>query len=354
MGVGLSPAESAAGRFAIDGPLREVRPHPGGHIHESFVVAADRRYLLQRLNTQVFPRPELVMENIAAVTAHLASRGERTLTIVAARDGTRLVRDPSGEAWRMYELLEGTVSRATARDAADAERAAAAFGRFQRALSDYSGPALHVTIPRFHDTKARITALEEAAVTAPSDRIRRARAVLEALTPHRVTLALFFGAVQFRYEAIVRIAHHDAKIANVLFDERTGEAVCVVDLDTVMPGLSLFDFGDLVRSMVSPAAEDERDVAHIVAEPARYEAIARGYLREMRDQLIDDEVGCLPLFGEAMVFEQAVRFLTDYLQGDRYYRIAREDHNLDRARAQLALLESMREQHDAFSRMVHR
>jgi len=350
---GLAAATAAAGGFAIDGPVREVRPHPGGHIHRSYIVTGgSRRYLLQGMNTRVFTRPEQVMENVAAVTAHLASRGERTLVIVRARNGDALLRAGDGGTWRMFEFLEHAVTRETARDAADAEAAADAFGRFQRALADYHGPPLHVTIPRFHDTAARVEALDRAVHADASGRAARAAGALAAVDRHRTRLAPLFGTAASRGDAVVRIAHHDAKIANVLFDARTSGSLCVVDLDTVMPGLSLYDFGDLVRSTVSPAAEDERDVARIAADPARYAAIVRGYLRGTGGLLAPSERALLPAAAEAMVFEQAVRFVTDFLEGDRYYPVARAEHNLDRATAQLALLESLVAQRDGFHRMV--
>ena len=346
-------AAAAAPRFAIEGAVRDVRPHPGGHIHRSFVVtASERRYLLQRMNTDVFRAPELVMDNIAAVTAHLVKRGQRTLTVIPARAGGSLVRDHAGGCWRMFDLIEGVVTRERANDAADAGSAARAFGQFQRALEDYRGPRLHVTMPGFHDTLQRVAALDLARAEDWNDRAGEAADAFECVDRHRSRLANFFMAAQVRYEAIVRVAHHDAKIANLLFDAASGEPICVVDLDTVMPGLSLFDFGDLVRSMVSPAAEDEPDPSRGAAEPARFAAIVRGYLDGVHHMLSADERGLLPFAAEAMVFEQGVRFLTDHLEGDEYYRIDRAGQNLDRARTQFALLESLVQQEAEFSRMV--
>ena len=354
MEVTLSAAQDAANRFAIQGSVREVTEHPGGKIHASFVVmAGSRRYLLQSVNTHVFTQPELVMENVAAVTAHLVSHGERTPAVIGTREGGMLWRDETGGVWRMFEFIDRATTMETARGTAEAERAAAAFGRFQRVLADYAGPALHVTIPAFHDTGARLAALDQAIEAAPPERRERAQPVTAALETLRSEYAGFFGSAAERKGA-TGIAHHDAKIANVLFDSRTGEALCVVDFDTVMPGPLLVDFGDLVRSMATSAAEDERDAADVAAEPVRYGAITRGYLRHMADRLTEEDRSQMPMFGETMVFEQTVRFVTDYLDGDRYYRVTRAEHNLDRAWAQLSLLRSLREQHATFSRLVKR
>jgi len=353
VGVAASAAAEAAGQFAIDARGVEVQPHPGGHIHEAFLVTADRRrFMLQRMNARVFPRPELVVANIAAVTEHLTRKGTRTLRLVPARAGGWLARPAAGGAWRMSEFIEGSVTLETARDALEAERAAAAIGEFQRALADYAGPTLHLTLPGFHDTARRVAALDRAAEAAEPSRVSTARDVLEGLRRHRTALADFFARARAEDPARERIAHHDAKIANVLFDARTKAVLCVIDLDTVMPGLSLYDFGDLVRSMVSPAAEDEPDPSRVHAEAERYAAIVRGYLAGTGAMIGDAERRLLPGAAEAMVFEQGVRFLTDYLEGDRYYRIARPEHNLERARAQLALLDSLAAQGAEFRRMV--
>jgi Ser/Thr protein kinase RdoA (MazF antagonist) len=360
-GALLARAAEVAPRFDIEGTIRDVTAHRGGHINDSFVVATTaRRYLLQRLNPRVFLHPEQVMENITNVTGHIAralaavgtkDAERRVLTVIPARGGGGLVRDDAGDSWRMYRYIEGAVSRETARDAADAQAAARAFGLFQHQLADYHGPALHATIPNFHATHKRVAALERACSGAPADRLRNAAAEI-ALVKENSVLALLFDVARNRYEAIERIAHHDAKIANLLFDETSGEALCVVDLDTVMPGLSLFDFADLVRSMVSPAAEDETDAARVTAEPARFAAIVRGYLGGVGDLLRSDERGLLERAAEAMIFEQGVRFLTDYLEGDTYYKTSRPAQNLDRCRTQFALLRSLWRQQAEFTRLA--
>ena len=342
-------ATEVAAQFAIDTPVRAVTPRPGGHIHDSFVVATSTgRWFLQRMNTRVFPSPERVMENIAAVTDHVARAApdrRRSPGLVRARAGGWLVRDAFGGCWRMFTHVDGATSREEARGEADAAAAARAFGQFQRRLSDYDGPPLHVTIPGFHDTPSRLEALRRAAA---DDRLARARGAEReiAFAEEQHALAHTLADAQDRGELPLRIAHHDAKIANVLFDETDGEVVCVVDLDTVMPGSSLYDLGDLVRSMVSAAREDEPDPRRVTADPTRFGAIVRGYLDGVDGLLSEAEHPLLPMAPLTMVYEQGVRFLTDHLDGDAYYRIERPAQNLDRARAQFALLASLQRQHD--------
>jgi hypothetical protein len=357
----LDLARTIAARFVVDGDPRDVTRHVAGLIHDSFIVSTGtRRWFLQRMNTRVFQEPERVMENIAAVSAHLtrvvqheglADAERRVLRAAPARTGGWLVRDDVGGCWRMFAYIEHALARASAAGAPDAESAARAFGAFQRRLADYDGPQLHLTIPRLHDTQRRYHALERA---LREDRPGRARAAAPeiAAAAARRDLAGTLTDAHARGEIPKRIAHNDAKIANVLFDETNGEALCVVDLDTVMPGLSLYDFGDLVRSMVSAAAEDEPDPRRVSADPARFAAIVRGYLDGAGDLLLDAERRLLPLAAETIVYEQGVRFLTDHLAGDTYYKTSRPGHNLDRCRAQFALLASLARQRADFERIV--
>ena len=262
-------AAAAARAFAL--PDGDVRVEPfagGGHITASWLVTVlgdaprGRRYLLQRLNTHVFTRPALVMENVARVTGFLADTlasepdaERRALRLVPTRDGAMWHVDGAGGWWRVFHFVEGTVTRETARSADEAYEAARAFGRFQRALGTWSSPRLHETIPGFHDTPGRVAALERAAARDAAGRVHEARAELETLLARR-GLAHALAEAHTRGDAPERVVHNDAKIANVLLDAHTGEGMCVVDLDTVMPGLSLYDFGDLARSMSSEAAED--------------------------------------------------------------------------------------------------
>ena len=339
-------------RFAIDAPVVAVEPFsgPAGHINASYVVTTPRggRFFLQRLNRHVFPDLDALMENVARVTRHVGG----PLRLVPTREGLVWARDDQGDVWRLYGFIEGAVARTMA-SAADAERAARAFGAFQRALADLPGPRLHETIPHFHDTPRRLESFECAVQRDSAGRAAEARKEIAQVQGRRELAAVLVKAAASG-TVPERIVHNDAKLANVLFDAASGEALCVVDLDTVMPGLALFDFGDLVRSMATRAAEDERDTSRVRLEPELFESIARGYVAATRELLTPAERELLVPAAQVIVFEQAVRFLIDHLEGDRYYRIARPGHNLDRCRTQLALLDALLAGERALEQIVTR
>jgi aminoglycoside phosphotransferase (APT) family kinase protein len=248
--------------------------------------------------------------------------------------------DAAGETWRLVPWIEGTRSVERAATEREARETARAFGRVLRQLADLPGPRLFETIPGFHDTPARVAAFERIVTEDRVGRAREALSEIEAILDRR-PLAAALAARVADGELRERPAHNDAKIANVLFDAGTGEALCVVDLDTVMPGLALHDFGDLVRSGVSDSDEDERDLARVSVRPSFYEALAEGFVEGAGDALSPAERALLRTGAEVIVYEQALRFLGDYVDGDRYYKTARAGHNLDRARAQIALLASL-------------
>jgi hypothetical protein len=347
-------AAAVLARFAVPGELRTLEPHTSGLINHSWLAGFEgpggpRQYLLQQINRHVFHRPEEVMENMDRVTRHVAlhlaregapDRGRRVLSLVETHEGRPQHRDAAGETWRLVRWVEGTRSTERAATEGEARETARAFGRFLAQLQDLPGPPLHETILAFHDTPARLVAFEGAVA---ADRVARAascRPEIDALLDRRA-LASALADPAARGEIPVRPTHNDAKIANVLFEETTGEALCVVDLDTVMPGLSLHDFGDLARSTVSDSDEDERDLSRVAVRVPVFEALARGFAEGAGDALSPVERSLLVTGAEVIVYEQAIRFLGDHVDGDRYYRIERPGHNLDRARAQLALLASL-------------
>jgi HAMP domain-containing protein len=342
-----------------------LEPQAGGHINDSWLGTWEtptgrRRFLLQHVNRFVFRRPERVMENMARVTRHVAAHvardpvadpERRVLTLVPTREGATHHREPDGEVWRLVVWIEGTRSSEEARTPDEAHAAARAFGRFLRQLADLPGPPLHETIPGFHDTPSRFTALEAAVAADAARRLAEARPAVEALLDRR-SLAHALADRVAAGELEIRTTHNDAKMANVLFDAATGESLCVVDLDTVMPGLALHDFGDMVRSMVSNAAEDETDLERVSVRLAVFEALARGFVEACGDTLSPLERSLLPVAGRVITLEQAVRFLTDHLEGDPYYRISHAGQNLDRARAQLRLLEALESADPDLQRLV--
>lgn len=349
--------------FDLGGAVTGLRPAAEGHINRSWIVsvAPAAEYLLQRLNAHVFPSPEQVMENVDRVTRHLAAAlalegradaGRCALRLVPTREGCAFHRDAAGEVWRVYPFIAGASVREHVTTRAQARETGRAFGAFQRLLASYDGPPLHETIQCFHDTARRVQSLERAVSDDWARRVAGAHEEIDAALARR-DLAGVLPPLLASGDVPGRITHNDAKSSNVLLDERTGEALCVVDLDTVMPGTALYDFGDLVRSATSPTAEDEPDASGVGARRELFEGLAEGFLVETRGVLNPTERELLVTAGRIITFEQAVRFLTDYLDGDRYYRTAYPGHNLVRCRAQLALLKSL-ERHDEEFREVVR
>jgi len=348
----FSPA-AIVQQFDVRGTLVDARVIKSGHIHDTLCVRMKQgdaivRYILQRVNHHVFINPAAVMENIARVTAHLRAKAEgmpgrafeKVLTIVPTRDHELCWQDAEENWWRMYEYVEGAYTVDTAASEEQAYAAAAAFGRFQALLADLPGPRLHETIPGFHDTVKRYEGLQKAVESDLHNRAARCKREL-AFAMEREAMTHVLLDMAARGEMRERVTHNDTKINNVMFDERTGRGVCVIDLDTVMPGLPLYDFGDCVRTTATRAAEDERDLSKVRMEPELFEALVRGYLSEARELLNEREVALLGFTGRLISFEIGIRFLTDYLNGDVYFKTSRPEHNLERARAQFALVASM-------------
>lgn len=336
-------------RFLPGAPLAEAAPHGGGLINSSWLVQAGdgQRFLLQRVNTRVFREPRQMMANILQVTGHLQGLGEPTLEFLPlAADPQAFLHEEEG-VWRLCRFIEN--ARPAGRLAGPRQAAAAgrAYGRFLQSLADFPAPQLHATLPGFHDTPARWTALLQA---FHDDRCGRAAEVeleMQALFD-RADLAQGL----LRLDLPVRVTHNDAKLGNVLLAAGSDDPLCVVDLDTVMPGSALHDFGDMVRTMCCLAGEEETDLDLVEAEPGLLAALAEGWLAEVDPILTPAErLNLLPA-GLVIIFEQAVRFLTDHLEGDVYYSTACPGQNLDRARNQLQLLVSIIEQREEMAAVL--
>lgn len=335
-------------RFDLGGRVESLTPQPGGHINASYQVTCRRglgseRFLLQGVNSSVFEQPFLVMHNVERVTDHLAQslRGHpdarrRSLQLVPLIEGGTCFEDDAGDVWRVFPFIEGSVNVLEPQDLVQVTETAKAFGTFGALMDGYSGASLVDTIPDFHHTPRRLEQLRRA---ADEDQSGRAEQVLEDLSfaaQRRLRASRIQNALE-RGQIPIRVAHNDAKIANVLLDEQTGEALCVIDLDTVMPGSCLHDFGDLVRSMLSGRPEDERELDSIDARPQVFEALVDGYLTGFGDRLIRAERELLVEAGWTITLECGSRFLADHLSGDRYFPAHRENHNLERARAMFRL-----------------
>jgi aminoglycoside phosphotransferase (APT) family kinase protein len=349
----LDRLRPVAAAFRVEGELRAAWPLEGGLINTSLVgeYAVDgeiRRYLHQRLNTRVFADPAAVMDNLRRVTAHLHRRlaaragpepGRRALALVPARDGRPFWVDAGGRWWRTYPFIDGTRRVSVVDGPALAYRAARAFGGFVGDLADLPGPPLAATLPGLHDTPRHLAALEDMATRDPCGRLAGIRREVDAALAHAPLAQLLEGLT-----LPPRAVHNDTKVDNVLFDAASGEALCVVDLDTVMPGTPLHDFGDLVRSAVSPVAEDAIELSAVGVRLPIFAALVRGYLEGAGSVLTQAERALLHRAGALLAFELALRFLTDHLAGDRYFRVQRPDHNLHRARNQLRLLAELERQ----------
>jgi hypothetical protein len=351
-----------AGHFQFEGRFVDSFPHPaGGHINDTYVVcyqAGDvtRQYILQRINHQVFNHPEQVMQNIEAVTAHLRQKiaayggdpARETLNLIAATQGGTLHQAPDGNYWRAYLNIENARTYNVAESLDQVYQAARAFGNFMSLLSDFPADQLHETIPNFHHTPKRFEALKEAVERDVVGRAGAVAAEIDFAMQRADKVAVLIDLLE-RGELPARITHNDTKLNNVMIDDLTGEGVCVIDLDTVMPGLSLYDFGDAIRAGANPAAEDEQDLSKVVFDLPVFDRYTQGYLSATRGSLTPTELDYLPFSAILMTYECGIRFLADHLQGDTYFKIHREGQNLDRCRTQFKLVADMEE---AYEQMV--
>lgn len=359
-------ASRLAGRFECPGELVEARPLGEGHIHDTFVAGyrlgeTTRRYVHQRVNDVVFPDIPAVMENIVRVTEHLrgkiASRGgdpdREALTVVPTSDGESFLVDEQGHTWRTYLMIEDAVIHQHTVDPHLAEATTRAFGRFQNDLANLPGGPLRETIPGFHDTVSRLAQLREALAEDLENRAAEAAREV-AFVQARAESASRLVDLLATGEISSRVCHNDTKLNNVLFDRATGEPLCVLDLDTVMPGSPLLDFGDAVRYGASTASEDEVDPDRVDLSMSVFEAMTRGYLGEARGFLSEAEVELLPFACRLITLELGMRFLTDHLEGDRYFKVARPGHNLVRCRNQFALVGAMEARDEEMLAAVNR
>ncbi|MED6315062.1 MAG: aminoglycoside phosphotransferase family protein [Verrucomicrobiota bacterium] len=357
--------QKLVGQFQIVAEFEEGHAWTKGHINDTYIVTCRQggtpiRYILQRINHHVFPYPELVMQNVKQTTEHLRKKisqedsldlTRRTMTLVPARGGAPYYRDRDGNYWRTYVFIERVSSVHVAEESSQAGQVGRAFGLFQKRLADLSPEKVQETIPEFHNGRLRFNALEKAVNDDIEGRVAAAQSEIAFCQQHRSTVSLLLDAYQ-RGELPLRITHNDTKIENVLFDMESGEVVCIVDLDTVMPGLVHYDFGDMMRTLTSPAAEDECDLGKVTMRMEYFEALAEGYLAETGSFLTQSEQDHLAISGKVITLILGIRFLTDYLNGDNYFRVHRERQNLDRARVQFKLVESMMEQEEMMKSMI--
>ena len=352
----------AAAAFAFDRPAGEAERFGAGHINDTFAVwAADRskRWILQRINTDTFTDPAGLMENVTGVTAYLRhqiiERGgdpdRETLNVIPTLDGKPYYTDTEGGAWRAYIFVEGTVCLQKVENERDFYTAAETFGNFQNQLAGYPAATLHETIARFHDTPNRYANFEKALA---ADVMGRAKDVGPEIAFIRAREADCRVLVDQLAAGVLplRVTHNDTKLNNVLIDQATGKGICVIDLDTVMPGLSAYDFGDSIRFGANDCAEDEPDQSKVHFSLHLYKVFAEGYLAAAGSAMTEAERRSLPWGAKLMTLECGIRFLTDYLEGDHYFKISRPDQNLDRARTQFTLVQGMEREFDAMTQLA--
>jgi Ser/Thr protein kinase RdoA (MazF antagonist) len=336
-----------------------------GHINDTYCATYDQagtrlRYILQRINTNVFRTPHELMENIARVTRHSLERlleeghpeaHRRTLTCIPAADGKPYATDTSGNVWRIYPFIERARGYDEIETNEQARQAARAFGNFQKLAADLGGERLHETIPDFHHTPKRLEALRAAVDADVCNRAAGLKAEIgfaldRAEDCNRITSLIAAGEIP------ERVTHNDTKLNNVLLDDVSAEGVCVIDLDTTMPGSALYDFGDMVRTATPTLREDSTELGKMDVRLDRFEALVGGYLGAARSFLTKQEIAHLAFSGKLLTLECGIRFLTDHLQGDTYFKIKHPDHNLDRCRNQFGLVAAIERSLPAMEKIV--
>lgn len=336
-------------QFDIDGKILEIKPLGNGHINDTCLVLTDcQKYTFQRINTDIFTSPDELMDNMFAVTEYLKKNypNDKTINYVRTKSGGKYFKCESG-CYRLSVFIDNVIALDGARSPEDFYESAVAFGNFQKKLADFPADTLHETIKNFHNTAWRLSNLRAA---ADADKCGRLKGVLQ-----EVKFCLEREKdIDTGVVLPLRVTHNDTKLNNVLLDEKTGKGVCVIDLDTVMPGLSINDFGDAVRFGASTAAEDEKDLTKVHFSLELFEAYVRGYFDGVGNALTDDEIRLLPHGAIMMTYECGVRFLTDYLEGDTYFKTAYPTHNLVRAHTQLRLVEEMEKNIDNMARIVEK
>ncbi|MGE5751416.1 MAG: phosphotransferase enzyme family protein [Nitrospirota bacterium] len=340
--------------FTLQGTLMKAERFGSGLINDTYLCEFGEggdihKYILQRINATVFRHPEQVMENVEVVTTHIVSRlraeGVRdpyaiTPALIPTRYGRPFHRDDSGAYWRMLHYIEAGIVFDTVKDARHACEVGRGLGRFQSLVSDLPPERLHDTLPGFHHTPEYLKEFDDVVHADVNNRATSVNAEI-AFVSRRRSLAPVLTDLMNSGRIPVRVVHNDPKVNNVLIHTATGEALCMIDLDTVKPGIVHFDFGDCVRSATNPAGEDAEDLSEVGLDLPFFEAVARGYLREAGDFLTEKEIEMLPASVMVITFELGLRFLIDYLRGDSYFRIKYPEHNLYRARVQFKLLESI-------------
>lgn len=345
--------QKVAAAFCLEGVPTEIIPYGNGHINDTFLLICkdgekEKKYILQRINSSIFKDPPALMENTANVTAFLrkviSERGgdpyRETLNVIKTKSGENYHTDSCHSYWRVFLFIDDTICLEKIENPRDFYDSGVAFGNFQRQLAAYPAETLHETIPLFHHTPSRFQAFRKALEENPLGRAQMVQAEIDFALAREDDTHVLTDLLE-KGELPLRVTHNDTKINNILFDASTRKALCVIDLDTVMPGLSLYDFGDSIRTGANTGAEDEPDLSRVALNLSLFEAFTEGFLKGCSGSLTPQEVNLLPMGAKLMTYECGIRFLTDFLLGDTYFKIHRENQNLDRARTQFKLVADM-------------
>ena len=344
-----------AERFEAEGTPERVEPHGSGHINDTYLLMCRlnekyKKYIIQRINHEIFKKPWELMENVVKVTEFLREKirenggdpERETLHVIPAKDGKSYCEWEDHTCWRMYGFIEGATSYDAVKEPRDFYESAVAFGHFQKLLSDYPAETLHETIPNFHNTVDRFAnfkkALDEDVMHRAAGVKEEIRFVLEREKDCHVLCDMLSSG-----EIPLRVTHNDTKLNNIMIDDETGKGICVIDLDTVMPGSALYDYGDSIRFGANTGAEDEKDLSKISCDIELFSLYTRGFIEGCEGSLTETEIRMMPMGAKLMTLECGMRFLTDYLEGDHYYKIHRPEHNLDRCRTQFKMVKDMEE-----------
>jgi hypothetical protein len=366
MGEGIQMFEfelEVAGKFALKGAPIRCEINARGLINTTRVIYTDAnvRYILQRINTAVFKKPDEVMQNITAVTEHLREKialaggdvTRETLTVIHTKDGKNFYTDENGGAWRMYDFIENALCY----DSADSPelfcRVGKAFGIFQCQLADFDASKLFEAIPKFHDTANRFRDFKAALERDAAGRRKLCEEEIAFVLERESTCDFIVKALR-EGRMPLRVTHNDTKLNNIMIDEATGEGVCVIDLDTVMPGSMLYDYGDAIRFGAASAPEDETDLEKMYLRLDMFEAFTKGFLEGLNGAATEEEILAFPMGVYMLTFELVIRFLTDYLNGDTYFKVKSETHNIERTRAQIALTKDIEKKQGEMDAIVRK
>lgn len=341
-------------KFLFEGKLVTGKSHVCGLINDTYIVDFEKedgaivKYVLQRINTDIFANPVQLMENIKSVTEHVAKkvRAEggnplrESLNLIPTIDGGTYYKTEDNEYWRAFIFIEGAKTYMMVQKPEDFYTCGKALGKFQEQLADFPADKLNETIPNFHNTWKRFEAFEKAVQEDKAGRVSSCKEDVDFILERKDETKVLVDLLE-KGELPLRVTHNDTKYNNIMIDDITGEGICVIDLDTVMPGLSLYDFGDAIRSGATTAEEDEADLSKVNFDLNLYRQFTKGFLESAGASLTEKEIEYLPFSAKLITLELSMRFLMDHLNGDQYFKIARENHNLDRARNQLKLVKDM-------------